>query len=95
MNKTPWQTHIDPIRLAVDERLDAHIARWQGHPLLLEAMAYAGRAGGKRLRPLLAAATCRAFFLSMNSTHPSSSLIRLLPPIFLRRFVTAASSGVR
>ena len=38
-----------------------NIARWQGHPLLLEAMDYAVRAGGKRMRPILAAATCRAF----------------------------------
>ena len=61
MTKTPWQTHIDPIRLAVDARIDDLIAGWQGHPLLLEAMAYAVRAGGKRMRPILASATCQAF----------------------------------
>ena len=61
MNQTDWQTQIDPIRTAVDARLDAIIAAWSGHPLLLEAMAYAVRAGGKRMRPILAAATCRAF----------------------------------
>lgn len=61
MNQTDWQTQIDPIRTAVDARLDAIIAAWDGHPLLLEAMAYAVRAGGKRMRPILAVATCRAF----------------------------------
>jgi geranylgeranyl pyrophosphate synthase len=61
VTKTPWQTHIDPIRLAVDARIDDLIAGWQGHPLLLEAMAYAVRAGGKRMRPILASATCQAF----------------------------------
>ena len=54
------RAQLGPMRQRIDAAMEALIASWNAPVPLGEAMAYAIRSGGKRIRPAITLAACRA-----------------------------------